>query len=590
VIVLKKQKRTNEIEAETGKQTWSRTVKNSFPLPPADLLVNLRQEPFHSHSVSADAHLSLALGKIPFELNGNAIPPKLFRGEYIDGRGITLGQDRTDGRVASSSTSSSLSSTNSFSTITSTSDTTSAKSTQETQSQARKKKKQYNSVWSLIQSYMRATEESSTHVQQHNNQVNATATNLKRTQHEMVALHHLEMAAELGNSGAQNILANILASGILPFEDDPELRLRHSDEHGSLEVQADFAEGGQQLARAIILWHMSAMDGNIEAAMTLGYRHFVSATSGNEATQLITEGMLQHYQPSGISVDDNTNRKNVKRKKKIKDKVIMHSPLATAHYGVLGTCETSLAYYEAAANAIMDELEGGPLRGKVSPARDHHKLAEIHQRGTSSNLAHHNKPDELGEAMQYYIMRANNLQNPDTGAAYKLATMYHHGLKGVKQDMKEALKYYEISGNMNSWEAAGQAGKFYFWGMGVEGEERDFKKATDFFRRGTPGGIIGCKRRFNNKLAIKENTENTASNCDHPSVNGMGLLHLYGVPMLVSFSLRSWQIMIYYILCLVIFISPFSCYRRLRRTLPWLLNILSWPRILATWMHISILQ
>jgi hypothetical protein len=59
---------------------------------------------------------------------------------------------------------------------------------------------------------------------------------------------------------------------------------------------------------------------------------------------------------------------------------------------------------------------------------------------------------------------------------------------------------------------------------------------------GTPGGVHACKLRFQKKLTVKEQNvdadwpfggENTFT-CDHPAVNGMGLLHLYGVPMMVS--------------------------------------------------------
>ena len=38
---------------------------------------------------------------------------------------------------------------------------------------------------------------------------------------------------------------------------------------------------------------------------------------------------------------------------------------SSSHYGVLGTCHSALAYYEAAAHGIMDELESGPTKGKV---------------------------------------------------------------------------------------------------------------------------------------------------------------------------------------------------------------------------------
>jgi len=548
--------------------------------------VNLRKDPYHSQTMSADAHLALALGDMPFELNGNAIPPQLFHGEYGNGRGMMFVQDIT----ASGSSTSVSSSTSSSAGSDLKGGTSSTGEAQPQETNSRKK-----NLWSFLQSYIytkkgtgtgRSTAPSHTRGKHDGEQTNANAKSNANATSSKAALHHLEMAAELGNAEAQNILANILASGILPFEDHPELRQSthgdhdhghqhghghgHSHGHGAaLEVQADFAEGGQQLAKAILLWHMSAMDGNIEAAMTLGYRHSVSATSGSEPSKLITEESLGQFHASGFPLDDehansiivgsNGNTKSTKnnnsnsnsnsnsnngRRKKSQEKKIMHSPLASAHYGVLGTCETSLAYFEAAANAIMDELEASPLRGKVNPARDHHKLAEMHQRGTSSKLAHYNKPDELGEAIKYYKMLANHPQNPDINAAYKVANMYHYGLRGVKQDMKEALKYYEMASKLNSWEAAGQAGKFHLWGMGVEGEDRSLKKAHDYFRMGTPGGIQACKLRFQKKLNMKEQNvdadhwpfggENTHL-CDHPAVNGMGLLHLYGVPMMVSY-------------------------------------------------------
>jgi len=67
--------------------------------------------------------------------------------------------------------------------------------------------------------------------------------------------------------------------------------------------------------------------------------------------------------------------------------------------------------------------------------------------------------------------------------------MYHYGLRGMQQDMREALKYYEVAGDLNSWEARGQAGKFHLWGsMGglLDDEERNMKTALEYFRRGTP--------------------------------------------------------------------------------------------------------
>lgn len=134
-------------------------------------------------------------------------------------------------------------------------------------------------------------------------------------------------------------------------------------------------------------------------------------------------------------------------------------------------------------------------------------------------------------------MRANNPQNPDINAAYKVANMYHYGLRGVQQDMREALKYYEVAGDLNSWEAGGQAGKFHLWGMGLDDEERNMNKALEYFRRGTPNleVLLVVGTGFKKKLAVKnKNVEDDdiwdsaepMFNCDHPCMNGMGLLSI----------------------------------------------------------------
>lgn len=478
------------------------TIKSANAMKKDDLSSYLRIQSSSTNArvLSADSHLAIALKAMPFELKDTAIPVRVLNAETVESKRTSDGHQRE------------------------------IPSKQEDRKipNMMKSRDEYKSVWNLINSYFHKQEG-----MRNADIMNATVSIQKRMESEKKAMYHLERAAEGGNPQAQNILANILVSGILPFEDHPDLR-RSDDSSGTLDVQADFAEGGEQLARAIILWHASAMDGNVEAAIALGHRHFISATSGSDKNRIITEAMME---PGYSSTSPKQNKKG---------KVMTHSPLDSSHYGVLGTCESSLAYYEAAAHSIMDELETSPLRGKVTPARDHHKLAEIHQRGTSSRLAHHNKPDELDEAVTYYKMRANKPQNPDINAAYKVAHMYHYGLRGVKQDMREALKYYEIGGNLNSWEAGGQAGKFHLWGMGLDDDERNIKKALAYFRRGTPGGVAGCKSRLKKKLSIKEkhvedddiwDSEERMYNCDHPCVNGMGLLSLYGVPMMVSTNL-----------------------------------------------------
>lgn len=196
----------------------------------------------------------------------------------------------------------------------------------------------------------------------------STATKELMSKEDHIAiegLFHLEQAANLGHAEAQRMVANSLASGILPLSDHSLIQRYANWQHmnsgdksnitalmanSTLEVPDDFSSGGEQLSRAILLWHMSAMDGNIESAMSLGYRHLYSAAGGTTKLKNVEDGHLSPgYLPTNGGATD------------------IHGTTPTSHYGVLGTCPTALAYYEAAANGIMDILESGPTRGKGKP-------------------------------------------------------------------------------------------------------------------------------------------------------------------------------------------------------------------------------
>jgi len=381
----------------------------------------------------------------------------------------------------------------------------------------------------------------------------------------IASLRHLEKASEYGHSSAQNMIAISLASGIFPVDNHINVRTFHNTTN-DLMVPSDFGEGGEQLARALTLWHLSAMDGNVEAAMALGFRHRFSAVEGaklggrmssssnpnqqNKAETMVTDDMVTMSLAGGMDTNSHA--------------------ASSQHYGVLGTCESALAYYEAAANGIMDELEQSSLRGKVNPSVDLHHLAMIYMNGgASSALSINNKPDELEEALQYYRMKASRQAHPqpDVHAAFTLASFYHYGIRGARQDMKLALKYYEIAADYGSWEAAGQAGKFHLWSIGVEEEDRDLHKAYKLFALGTPGGLDGCRKRHDRKTKKHINNarnkngedayklpweddetdeEDDGPLCDHPCVNGMGLLHLFGVPNVIDVDIskaRQWFIL-----------------------------------------------
>ena len=148
-----------------------------------------------------------------------------------------------------------------------------------------------------------------------------------------------------------------------------------------------------------------------------------------------------------------------------------------------------------------------------------------------------NKPDELEEALQYYRMLASRTRSPepDLVAAYTIANFYLNGYRGVKQDLRLALKYYEICGDYNHWEGGGQAGLMHVWGIGMTPDERDLGKAYAYFSQGTPGGLDGCLEKLRRKKRQSgKNSMDDIVMCDRHCINGMGLLNLLGVEGLID--------------------------------------------------------
>lgn len=273
-------------------------------------------------------------------------------------------------------------------------------------------------------------------------------------------------ASQHGNSDAQHYVASALANGIWLT----------GQQSANQSIPDDFLDITPE---AMLLWHMSALDGNVEAAVALGHR--ISATN-NE-------------------------------------------------------CSASLPYYEAAAHGVVDQLEVDmQSRAKVSPPMDRHSLPEIHLHGgTSSQLTWDNKPDESPEAIQYYHLLSIRQPDPDIHAAHTLAQLYHFGVRGVPKNLTKALFYYEIAAEKNQREAAGQVGKFHFWSLGMSPSDRDLLKAHRYFLKGAPDGLDGCREKYRQALKVQTKSqsieETSVKVCDHPSLNGLGLVYLYGIPM-----------------------------------------------------------
>mmetsp|Transcript_32742 Transcript_32742/g.36653 ORF Transcript_32742/g.36653 Transcript_32742/m.36653 type:complete len:987 (+) Transcript_32742:212-3172(+) len=324
----------------------------------------------------------------------------------------------------------------------------------------------------------------------------------------------LERAANAGHPMAQHYLANAHSSGIWPVPalggsgsvDDLESALLIASSlveelHVFDEWLPQARDDHPQINKAFLLWHMAALGGNIESAMTLAYRLDDAADSSSSSK-----------------------------------------------------CEEVLPYYQAAADGIIDQLETSKhSRAKVIPSMDKHSLAQVHMHGgTSSQLDWNNKPDESKEALQFYHLKAttvpwsmkktsegdknqkkkqsNKKEQPegvDISAAYTLAHLYHHGLRGVEQNLTKSLQYYEIAGSHSHWESAGHACIFHLWGIGVD---QNAKEALAFCKLGAPAGYEGCSQRYNKAdAASKKKTEETISQCDENALNGLGLMYLMGI-------------------------------------------------------------
>ncbi|KAG7369158.1 Sel1 repeat-containing protein [Nitzschia inconspicua] len=346
----------------------------------------------------------------------------------------------------------------------------------------------------------------------HNNNTNRTFSPYPRLA--------LERAAHAGHPMAQHYLANAHASGVWPVPAGPYEQQQSSATSSTPPLTEDLhvfeewipsAHGDHpQVTKSFLLWHMAAMAGNVESAMALAYR-------------------FDH------TMEDQRSSS--------------------------GTCHDALPYYQAAADGIMDQLETSlHSRAKVTPPMDMHILAQVHMHGgTSSQLDRSNKPDESKEALQFYHLKATTVpwsikksaseednekkkkkgakkgkkllevEGIDVSAAHTLGQLYHYGARGVDQNLTKSLEYYEIAALNGDWESSGHACIFHLWGMGVE---QNVYEALRYCRLGAPMTLDDCRNRHQWILArtYKKNDEEYRAECNSEALNGLGLLHLMGVP------------------------------------------------------------
>lgn len=139
--------------------------------------------------------------------------------------------------------------------------------------------------------------------------------------------------------------------------------------------------------------------------------------------------------------------------------------------------------------------------------------------------------------MEYLRIRATSAG--DSISAFSLGQLHHYGLRGVEQNLAQALKYYEMAANAaltannnnplsvdyisnplltNHPEAAGWAAKFYLLGIGTVDGQPNYEKAWKYMQMGAPGGLKTCSQQEDRHV------------CDAEALNCFGLAYVGGLP------------------------------------------------------------
>jgi TPR repeat protein len=306
-----------------------------------------------------------------------------------------------------------------------------------------------------------------------------------------IIIDALEEAARRGHAAAQFHVANAYAAGFWPLD---------GVDASTLQVEEAWtAPTSHQQHQAFLYWRLAAQQGHVESTMATAHR-------------------LETLAQSSSAGDGDKNSKAEKSKGKDKASI---------------TCWKTLPFWEAAAAGIIDQLEADSnSRAKVLPATDKHELHTVHLHGGSnSQLDQHNRADESTDALQFYHLRATNLAGTEAAAAaqaaFTLAQYYHYGIRGVVQNVTLAADYYRMAAEQNHWEAAGQLGKFYLWGIGVP---QDPYVAQRYFIMGVPAGLYDCQSRYARLAKQTKKKDSDVSLCEANCLNGIALIKILGLP------------------------------------------------------------
>lgn len=160
-------------------------------------------------------------------------------------------------------------------------------------------------------------------------------------------------------------------------------------------------------------------------------------------------------------------------------------------YQVEPDCKRAAKLYQIAADETKESIENGaaPFVEKVKLEDDD----SLSQKQT------------LTDVMEYYKYSAQKGVSTSQ-LIYGYANLY--GLRGVNQNIEQAIKYFEMAASAGESEAYGPLGNMYLKGIGVE---KDFEKAKSYFTKGIAKG-------------------------DPNSFNGLGNMYLNGIGVTMDVS------------------------------------------------------
>ena len=164
--------------------------------------------------------------------------------------------------------------------------------------------------------------------------------------------------------------------------------------------------------------------------------------------------------------------------------------------GVPKSCETSVLYYELAANTAIDELE----KDGVETLADFERLSLSAK--SAGRFGHPNSDEDL---IDYY---KHSAEKGDVQAQHSLGQFYYYGIHGVKRNLPLAANYFRQAAQAGDNQAQTSYANMLVKGLGVEqdldGAVSNFTAAAE---AGNAGGMNGLGYVNLYGLGVKQDTE-----------------------------------------------------------------------------------